>query len=600
VPRASLPSPGFTPPTRISSDGLSVRFTDETSGRSGEIDLRAFPGPVLVRQEIVVALSLLTDGVHGWRSKRTVAGGRAALSQFLRWLAQVGIQSLAEFTSDHWTAYDVWARENFSANTHWNDTGRVRTVLRNAPAVPAATRPALSARRGAGPQHNDQESYSSEDFLTLSSNAAFVIRRAHARITRNYSFVQRLAVDDPTLSPDERRYATALTTLMDTTGQVPGDVVGLLRRGGVAPRQGGRGRRYPDLTDLLPGLNFPTWRNLLFLAPEEALAAVVVLIVDRGYNESVATSLTVGADDLAVSDDGLRIRVAYTDKPRRGQAARAEHEVYVSDGSPGSETRQFKRLLRVVEATDPARDYAARHGSPTDTLVLYFGRGPVREDRDAHSRAVAPSLYTGLPFYTSRSGAQWVQATGVSLDLSRLRHTFVVLNRRPTHHSLQTHVTNYLSLDPAERVRADDVARQAFERRNSEFEQDFRSRIADDADAAEANDTVTASCEDIDHNPDTGEPCRENFLTCLTCSNAIVTPRHLPRLAKIHEALTDLRTTLTPASWERWAEHFLRLDYFLKVKAGLSEDALRDCARRATQRDDRLVRELLRGDLDVA
>ncbi|MFK0050372.1 hypothetical protein ACIQU4_40980 [Streptomyces sp. NPDC090741] len=62
-------------------------------------------------------------------------------------------------------------------------------------------------------------------------------------------------------------------------------------------------------------------------------------------------------------------------------------------------------------------------------------------------------------------------------------------------------------------------------------------------------DTLAASCLDIDHHPVHGGRCRESFLACLDCPNAMVLERHLPTLL----ALADmLRADLERRDAEQW------------------------------------------------
>ncbi|WP_327188303.1 hypothetical protein [Streptomyces sp. NBC_01334] len=74
--------------------------------------------------------------------------------------------------------------------------------------------------------------------------------------------------------------------------------------------------------------------------------------------------------------------------------------------------------------------------------------------------------------------------------------------------------------------------------------EDVRQRAA-----AGELDTLAAACADIEHGPDGGR-CRESFLACFGCPNALVLARHLPALL----ALTDtLREDLQRRDAEQWA-----------------------------------------------
>src|SRR5262249_3570370 len=47
---------------------------------------------------------------------------------------------------------------------------------------------------------------------------------------------------------------------------------------------------------------------------------------------------------------------------------------------------------------------------------------------------------------------------------------------------------------------------------------------------------------------------------CFACGNAVAVPRHLPRIIYLHEAMTALRSALSPAAWSLdWAQHHARV-----------------------------------------
>ncbi|MDX3233948.1 hypothetical protein [Streptomyces sp. ME19-01-6] len=62
-------------------------------------------------------------------------------------------------------------------------------------------------------------------------------------------------------------------------------------------------------------------------------------------------------------------------------------------------------------------------------------------------------------------------------------------------------------------------------------------------------DTLAASCLDIERSPDGGR-CRQSFLACFACPNALVLERHLPALLALADAL---REDLERRDVDRWA-----------------------------------------------
>ncbi|MDX2544084.1 hypothetical protein ACOT81_20925 [Streptomyces sp. WI04-05B] len=62
-------------------------------------------------------------------------------------------------------------------------------------------------------------------------------------------------------------------------------------------------------------------------------------------------------------------------------------------------------------------------------------------------------------------------------------------------------------------------------------------------------DTLASSCLDIEHSPHGGR-CRQSFLSCFACPNALVLERHLPALLALADAL---REDLQQRDVEQWA-----------------------------------------------
>ncbi|WP_420036109.1 hypothetical protein ACN2WE_31260 [Streptomyces sp. cg28] len=67
-------------------------------------------------------------------------------------------------------------------------------------------------------------------------------------------------------------------------------------------------------------------------------------------------------------------------------------------------------------------------------------------------------------------------------------------------------------------------------------------------------DTLATACADIDSGP-SGGPCRESFLTCFTCPNALVLERHLPALLALAETL---QADLQHRDTQQWADRYGR------------------------------------------
>lgn len=60
-------------------------------------------------------------------------------------------------------------------------------------------------------------------------------------------------------------------------------------------------------------------------------------------------------------------------------------------------------------------------------------------------------------------------------------------------------------------------------------------------------------CADPEHHPVTGTACRASLLDCFHCSNATITPAHLPRLLDLLDALDQRRAQLPETDW--WSRY---------------------------------------------
>jgi hypothetical protein len=114
-------------------------------------------------------------------------------------------------------------------------------------------------------------------------------------------------------------------------------------------------------------------------------------------------------------------------------------------------------------------------------------------------------------------------------------------------------------------------------------------------------DTPTASCIDFGNGPFVeapGDPCPASFLVCLACSNSVITPRHLPRLVALRDALDNVATMVSSSRWElSYAEHYGRLCSVIRDNATAAEIAV---ARTSITSDDRaLIEQLLSRSLDA-
>jgi hypothetical protein len=292
-----------------------------------------------------------------------------------------------------------------------------------------------------------------------------------------------------------------------------------------------------------------TWQRL-YLSVTEVVSLAALMVISYGWNSTPVSELAV-PEVLpgTASGEPVTYRVEL-EKRRRRQPHRYETR-NLADWGPNAPGRL---ITRAIEATGPARDLLAAHGTPATRLLAWHVATPLLvADRTALIR---------LGFADSEIRT-WRIATGEpELNLRRLRRTVTVLHRRePAQHSQDVHDSVYVLRDPAAREQAAPVIAGGIADALAHAQAVVEARISRDDRDSQA-DTATANCEDYTHSPFSphGSPCRAAFLLCLACPNAVITPRHLPRLAYLHQALDALRAVLPAGTWDHdWREHHARL-----------------------------------------
>jgi hypothetical protein len=295
-----------------------------------------------------------------------------------------------------------------------------------------------------------------------------------------------------------------------------------------------------------------TWQRL-YLSSVEVVSLATLLVIDYGWNATPVSELTVPAVLPTSAPSGPVTYRVELEKRRRTAPHRYETRNLTDWGSnsPG------RLITRTLEATAPSRDILDALGAPTDRLLIWHVYRPLLvEDR-------ADLFRFG---FDDSELKQWKQATGTpELSLRRLRRTVTVLHQRtPAQHSQDVHDSVYVLRDPATREQAAPVIAEGIGEAITHARAVVAARVSrDDRDGSVDADTATASCGDYTHSPFSphGSPCRTSFLLCLACPNAVITPRHLPRLAYLHQVLHGLRAVLPAAIWDHdWHEHHARLE----------------------------------------
>ena len=468
--------------------------------------------------------------------------------------------------------------------------GRLRQLLLSVPRLPPATVTALG-RRIASRSVPTVASYSIEDFDAIRAAAARMFGAALSRIRRNRDHLRCWRAGQFGRGTPDHLIGEALDSAV-RTGDVP-----LTNR-----RDGHRVVRQHYARALGGAVIEKTWGRL-FLTTGRCFALAVLLVAAEGWNRSVLDRMNVPDHDPAVGEQ-FDIHMVEVDKARRPLRLRHTTNNLVDAGpdSPG------RLMSRAIEATEPARQTLQLLGTPTDRLLVSRLRMPTDD-----------LFHLGVPKLDitrtrgHRGALHQLDGKPAAVSLQRLRRTVQVrIRKQPGQNSVDVHESVYVLPDAATREQATDVVEQGLTDAVTHAraittmkvvlgsDADVLVELADNPDVARTIlsgqlDTVTAACTDFTHSPheEPGRPCTASFLLCLACPNAIATRRHLPRLAYLSRALTELRDTIEAGIWELdWREHYDRLSSLLATHTTTAEQdaAVRNISVRDRQQVDDFLR----------
>lgn len=560
--------PGGTHRRPESLDGLVVTHVNEKGDAIAAYDFSRLAAPVALQRELAEIVADRVRPTGAWRNLPTSKQGFEMLVQFTRWLSeqeQVPAR-IAEFEVALWLRWRLSLPETTAGRRALRIT---RMLLLGHPDLSPAVRREMSKRV---PRDKAvEQSYSDEEVRQIAARARRVFRQAEQRIHANVRHLADFREGRFAAGTDDQLLGDALDVLADT-GDVPFN---------VSPN--GMRSVKKSFARVLGGEKAEhTWQRL-YLADHEALAAMLVLACEQGWNFTSINELRVPSQ--FGSDAAKPLYRVELEKRRRRSPHRYETRTLADDG-----TRSSGRLLtRVISVTQPARDLRAAHGAPSDVLFLaHVRRFLLVEDR---SRLIT----TGVG---DQAMVSWGRETGSRVNFRRLRKAVNVrYQRRPNQNSQDTHDSVYVLTESTTRQDAEATIVRGI---NAAIRQADAFASVRDTDDAVAEDTATAACTDLLHSPFSpwGVPCAVSFLLCLACPSAVVMPKHLPRLAYLHECLSALRSSVSPQSWAAdWAEHYQRL-HGLRTEH-YSDTRWAKALADVTNEERRLIDNLLRGGLDL-
>jgi hypothetical protein len=571
---ASLPDRLHQRPQLL--QGLVVTHVDEKGDKTARYDFATLPVPPALQEEFACLVADRVRPTGPWRNVPTSRQGWQMIGQFARWLATQETVPTQVAQIDRAT----WLRWTVSRPSSPGGRRAVRVVgllLHSHPDLPAGTRREMARRQ---PDDRPSElSYSDEEMSRIAGHARRVFGSAERRIARNVAHLEAFRSGRFAEGSDAFRLGQALEVLA-ATGDVPH------RRW-----KSSRSRYVPaDVAAVLGGwVAEVTWKRL-FLDDYEAFAATVLLACEQGWNYTTIAELRTPTD---LGDPGRPVWSVQLEKRRRHPPHRYETRSLPDDG-PRSAGRLVSRILA---ATAPARALRIAQGAPSDRLLL-FHLASVWGAK-ANADGVAAADYVRDELGTNHAQVKWRADTGARVNFRRVRKAVNVRHRRrPNQNSQDTHDAAYVLTDPQTAVAAESVI-AAGVGQAIDHARRIVAAVSDRDDTALA-DTATAGCGDPVRSPFSawGVSCAASFLLCLACTNAVVMPRHLGRLAYLHDALQRLRGSLPPAVWARdWAPHYDRLH---DLRSHHYSDAQwRQALAELTEPDRDLVQALLSGDLDT-
>ncbi|WP_197026100.1 hypothetical protein [Arthrobacter sp. 9MFCol3.1] len=209
------------------------------------------------------------------------------------------------------------------------------------------------------------------------------------------------------------------------------------------------------------------------------------------------------------------------------------------------------------------------------------------------------------------------------VDTRRIRRWFLDRHQRPVAQTVNAVASIYLAKDSSTVSAYQGVVEVALEEEFQRIRDENLRRVLTTADRMEATrdplavakrfdidvaalskllsgelDTVTSACIDNNQSPYSplGQPCEASFLLCLGCPCSRSEPRHLPVQASTLVELRNLRATTAEAEWQRkFSVATARLEDLMALQRADPEVE----AARATDKDLRMIRALVAGDLDL-
>lgn len=565
---ANQPPMHYRRPDIVSEDGLSVTMT-LASGKSTAYTFTDLGPPTALLLELIEAFARCIAPVGGWDSPYTCEGGSHKLRSFYRYTQALEppITRIEQVTPSVWNS---WKATKQSTSV-WNSALKLtRVILRKATGLPEATQVAMRQPLSHPRKRTKKVSLSRKEFKRVELECWRVFDAACRRIEANlleYQRLQTVVTNGKATKSEQVMYEAIAALLYD--GQALGR------------------EQFPHLRKSVGNPSLPT-ADSFYLGSLEVYSAMLLFAALRGYTPGMIYDLRSGHQRPDGGLDEVAVRNVQVVKPRRGRK-RAVARDNLQDAGRRSAGNLYKRL---IEATRPAREFLAANGLSTDMLFLAYSRradfSPSGAFITGRKIRMAVRNLPSLPSWLTTTDNQ---GKSILVSLRLMRRSEQVINREPRFNSERVHDEVYVLPDEGIVEESAEVIIQGQLDAVEHAKTTMQLRTLSDEDLTLARktpevlakrlgissgrikllllgnlDTPVASCLDFENSPFNEGSCRASFLLCLACSNAVVAPKHLPRLVALRCALEATASAITSHVWEAdYRQHYDRLQHLLST-----------------------------------
>jgi hypothetical protein len=599
---AVLPSGEYVRPRFLDLPPRQVHFVDDV-GRSRTFDFNMIDAAPTLVEDLITAFANGAAPGRRWQTLSTASTVASALRSMALFLDT----NFPEVTTLETLGPEVWWtwRSEKDTNRWPGQVNTMRALLSESPKLPEPTRRAMRAKT-TKPRKRlaKNDAYSSAEFHAIRTAASHRVNQALRRIEMNSAALQGFLdgteiADSPVIRTEGVEWTRG--SLLHYLAQV-----GMLPSEYLATRA-----KLKGLFDLR-GVSNPA--QALFASIDEIYCLMILLACERGFNLAVMANLTVSSFESSDQITESPVHTVSIDKPRRG-AKRHSDEILAGEAG--------KLWGRAVKLTQPCRDALQSRGTPTNKLLVAHrhkdlnGRGPFRKDW-------ATAFLAGY-----RSGhvvSKGDDGQPIRVSFQRLRLSEQLLSQHARQNSESVSEDIYRRPDPTTIEAASDTVEeaQADAVNHAVATMSVRAMTAADVTAALRDpsaaaarlgvpvttlklllagnlDTPTGACVDFFNSPfstDPGDPCPASFFACFACGNSVITPRHLPRLVVLLDALDAIATVVTPSRWEvDYAPHYARLRSVITTNA--TDPEIQKARRAIEPAEHEMISRLLKRNLDA-